>query len=79
MNNIRIVKIKTWEQMEQEFGLNLFNNIKTQFTFTIQMEKKLPKNRVIILDKNSRWNGYDISKTIIEEELDPKDYPEYLI
>ena len=41
------VKIKTWKELEQEFGLDDSGNINSFFRFTTEMENLLPKDRVI--------------------------------
>jgi len=41
------VKIKTWEALEKEFGLNKDGNINCKLLFTKGMDSKLPTNRVI--------------------------------
>ena len=46
MKTIKI-RIKTWEEMEQEFGLKYNGEIDVEFTFTKLMEKELPSNRII--------------------------------
>ena len=80
MNNKRIVKIKTWEQMEEEFGSDEESKIYiNDFFFHKGIEEKIPKNRIIALDDYNMWKKYGISEGMIEEELNPKDYPQYLI
>ena len=78
MNNKRLVKIKTWEQMEQEFGLTPSGNINCKSTFIVDMEKQIPKNRIIILEDGC-WGEWSISDDMIEEEITPEDYPQYFI
>ncbi len=38
------VKIKTWESLEKEFGLNSSEGINTEIPFVISMEEYLNKN-----------------------------------
>ena len=47
-------KIKTWENMEREYGLDAVGFIDTHVVFTQRMDKSLPANRVIIIKK---WDG----------------------
>lgn len=41
------VKIKPWEQMEQEYGLTLRGNINCEGVYVRSMEDAIPPNRVI--------------------------------
>ena len=69
------VKIKTWKQMEKEFGLDFYGDINCKYYFTSEMEKDMPKNRIIEIIDNERWwvnDGYwsvseDMIKKIIGE------------
>ena len=78
----RLVKIKTWEQMVKEFGINTWNNIDCKYGFTNKMEELMPKNRIIEIH-NITWYfkdiHFDISKDMIEKELSKKDYPQHFI
>ena len=94
---MKIVKIKTWDKMEQEYGLDRDGDILTplNISFTKKMEELLPKNRIIkvnkILEKDKYYDNYEeylyilgdkkffINPYMIEEFLDPKDYPQYFI
>jgi len=81
---MRVVKIKTWNRMEQEYGLDKNNHfINMETTFHKNMEEIMPKNRIIKIEKDELdydiWKGYIITKFMIEEELDSKDYPQYFI
>ena len=84
MKDIRLVKIKTWEQMEREFGLDEDGYINCQNKFVENMERDLPKNRIILI-KNDMWKNsegfydWNITDDMIEEELNPEDYPQYFI
>ena len=52
----RIVKIKTWGEMEKEFGLDGTGAINCQHRFTEPMEEYMPKNRIIdVSRKNDGW------------------------
>ena len=74
------VRIKTWGEMEKEFGLLSSWSINCRYSFTTTMEKSIPKNRIIALDY---WNprtsygelgSFIISRDMIAEYLD--DYEE---
>lgn len=41
------VKIRTWDDMEAEFGLDQEGDIKCPAIFTTDMEKELPSDRII--------------------------------
>jgi len=43
------VKIKTWEQMEKEFGLDGDGAIACTFGFINEMEQELPEDRIIVV------------------------------
>ena len=38
MKNITTVKLKTWDEMEEEYGLDSYGNIKCEDTFTRDMK-----------------------------------------
>ena len=46
------VRIKTWEQMEKEFGVDNVGDIKCKETFNTYMEEQLPKDRIIEIEKD---------------------------
>ena len=84
------VKIRTWDDMEKEYGLDykevIFIKEDEQY-FVYEMEKDLPKNRIIktkVRVKDSRFiwdngnNVWTISPEMIEEKSKMK-YPEYFI
>ena len=81
--NKRLVKIKTWKQMEEEFGLDKNGGIDCENNFMKEMEEKLPKDRVINISTTKGWfvddTTYSISEDMIEEEITPEDYPQYFI
>ena len=62
------VKIKTWKEMEKEFGLTGWGDINCNCNFPREMENKLPEDRIIIL-VNWAWKGWDVSNDIIKEKL----------
>ena len=71
------VRIKTWEEMEKEFGVDANNYIKGDAYFTPSMECDMPENRVIEIYKNKdyfTWDlGYDswtISEDMIAEYIE---------
>ena len=91
MKNMIAVKIKEWDKMAEEFGVSNYYGdmiINTDYSFTEYMEKIIPKSRIIVVedDENSEhyWCpkiniDFIITKDMIEEYLDEKDYPEYFI
>ena len=78
-NGMRKVKIKTWEKMEKEFGLDEDGHIKCGKFFTKDMEDILPEGRVIEINIITRsWDYiYYISEDMIEEYLS-EEIPESL-
>jgi len=68
------VKIKTWEQMEIEFGLNTIGGINCEYFFTKDMRKLLPEDRIIEIHDDIYWQPdnhkfkYKISKDMIEKK-----------
>ena len=66
---MKIVKIKTWEQMEKEFGLNLLGNIDCEYVFTSAMEEDMPLDRIIEVI-NENWNGWGISEDMIDSVIE---------
>ena len=54
------VKIKTWEQMEKEFGVSSFGTINCSLHFTRKMEKAIPGDRVaqITCVVGGSWGEY---------------------
>jgi len=75
-----LVKIKTWEQMEKEYRLDEESRIHIgDFFFHKGIEEKIPKNRIIVIDDYDMWKNYVIVEGMIEEELDPKEHPQYFV
>ena len=73
---MKIVKIKTWEQMEEEFGTNSHGNILTEYIFTEDMERQMPEDRIIEVYENGDWNGWSIDEDMIDsviEEIEDED------
>jgi hypothetical protein len=60
------VKIKTWKQMEKEFGLTNNEHIQVKYrrvSFNFNMEDSLPKDRIIEIEKGekmSKIHSYNI-------------------
>jgi hypothetical protein len=86
MKDERIVKIKTWDAMVEEFGIEEDNIIHCEYNFTEHLEESLPKNRIIPLHKMFSdvlciygWNGFTITDDMIEEEYTPETHPQYFI
>ena len=82
------IKIKTWEQMEQEFGLNDSENINlpNNESFSTTMEYLLPKNRIIKVGVEgggytwfTSYGVWRISEEAIEKILTPEEHPQYFI
>ena len=73
------VKIKSWDKMEDEFGLDYFMNINCNEVFVYSMENLLPEDRIIevtpVEDNNIySWhvngNEWNISNDMIEEVIE---------
>jgi len=62
---MRKVIIKSWKQMELEYGLNEDGGIDSFPYFHVAMEEALPESRVIEIDEGNYWNGWYISKNMI--------------
>ena len=81
----RIVKIKTWKQMEEEYYKSDNREMISvgNFHFSKEMEEKLPKNRIITIIRSKinvwKWGNYTITNNMIKKELNPEKYPEYLL
>lgn len=83
------VKLKTWNNMEKEYGLNKMDHIDCDALFVQDMEKNMPKDRIIeIHPHDGRYkmkkihqgdNDWTISKDMIEKVLTIKDHPEYYL
>ena len=76
-----LIKIKTWKQMEKEYELNESGNINCICHFTEEMEKLMPKDRIVEINKDFRWeerkrhifqHNYIISKDMIDYMLNDK-------
>jgi len=66
------VRIKTWEEMENEFGIDIsdfgYNSIPCKRTFTIEMEDTLPGSRCITVNEG-KWLTFNISNDMISEYI----------
>ena len=51
------VRIKTWEEMEKEFGVDNVGDIKCKETFNTYMEELLPKDRIIEVKENGKYSN----------------------
>ena len=78
LENKRKVRIKTWEEMEEEFGLEdcEVEIIRVKYDWTRIMEDTIPEDRVIEVKNKGgfmRWEnrdyGYSISDDMIAEWL----------
>ena len=75
------VKIKTWEKMVEEFGLDFWGWINCEGIFTDLMEKDMPQDRIIDIhyeDEDICWNEWEITEDMIEEHLDLDEKEDYL-
>jgi hypothetical protein len=77
------VKIKTWEAMEAQYGLDGPDAINCDCSFLDSMEEDLPSDRVITvtpdqgnyawqIDAHSDHDTWEISDQMIEEVIDPE-------
>lgn len=73
------VKIKTWQEMEEEFGLDELEDINCEECFTQLMEELLPKDRIIEIDLGNKWNFFNISEDMIKEKYDSFEQNKYLV
>ena len=64
------VKIKTWEQMEQEFGLDDEGDIPCEGNFLPEMERMMPEDRIICLDDERYWYNYFIHQDMVEKVVE---------
>lgn len=56
----QIVVFKTWEEMEEEFGVNRFGAINCMFTFTKAMKSELSGRQYIYIRKHNETNLVEI-------------------
>jgi hypothetical protein len=67
------VKVKPWDVLEKEFGVDGDGDIKCMFSFTKEMEELLPEDRIIKVDffkKDDlyRWNT-DVNDFWLPDEV----------
>jgi hypothetical protein len=65
------VKIKTWEAMEKQFGLDVYGDIQIteSMCFNTTMENEMPSDRIIeveAFDDRYSWKGWEIINDMIE-------------
>lgn len=70
------VRIKSWRDMEDEFGTDISGTIECKNLFTPEMEALIPLDRVIEVDEPPhgeyfRWRGWSISEDMIAEIAQP--------
>ena len=67
------VKIKTWEDMKKEYGLNQYGNINLMYPFLKEMENYVPEDRIIEIEKRTDegyiWVADKFKKYIITDEM----------
>ena len=74
------IKIKTWKTMEEEFGLDMDDDILCDHYFTKKMEKEMPRDRIIKVEERGDrylWRcgnlfPYVISKDMVEQVVGSK-------
>jgi hypothetical protein len=75
-----LVRIKTWVEMEKEFGLDEDGNIPlTSLLFVQRMELQMPEDRIIRVYKDKHfekmWNSWAISDEMIAEIIEDDESP----
>lgn len=65
-----LIKIKTWDEMENEFGLNEQGNVLVKFRFTKYMEDLMPRSRIIKVQEVDKrcydWRFQGVTSRISE-------------
>lgn len=67
----KTVKIRTWEDMSSQYGLNDFQHIRVGMSWSKQSERSLPKNRIIKVEVVSgsftpyKWYDLFISEDML--------------
>jgi len=59
-----IVRIKTWADMEKEYGLDSLDAINVEEGFTREMEESIPDDRIIEIEKDvyhCHYNWHSVS------------------
>ena len=71
------VKIKTWKKMEEEYGLDEYEEIDCYCKFMYEMEVMLPEDRIIEIKRKDDyyvWNilnyFWNISDDMIEQVVE---------
>ena len=71
------VKIKTWDKMVDEFGVDIDGVVRCRYTFIPLMEGGMPEDRIIDVKVNEsgymQWQGWSISDDMIEERFEGSD------
>ena len=71
------VKIKTWDKMVDEFGVNADGAVNCLPPFVASMEGEMPLSRIIDIDIRASgcmmWYGWRISDEMIEQRFDGSD------
>ena len=66
---MRKVRIKTWDQLGKEFGWNTDKSIVLCAEgFTKEMERRMPKDRIIEISDDNTWAGLAITEDMIVTE-----------
>lgn len=66
-----LVRIKTWYELEAEFGLNEYGQINIFPVFTRKIDKELPKDRIISIKPRHNcfmWEGFLLPLTIVSNQ-----------
>jgi len=70
------VKIKTWGELEAEFGLTAARSINCEHTMPREMDRQIPWSRVVTVAPSTYsesdimvWDEWKISDDMIEEYL----------
>lgn len=88
-----VVRIKSWDDMNDEFGFKPNFGIQTpNFSFTAAMEVQISKNRIVYVSRESIYGanvyvvewpkpmvGYVITDDMIDKYYDEKDFPHLYI
>ena len=71
------VKIRTWEDMEAEFGLTFENDIDSPILYLKEIEEDMPKDRIVeltnegsIFELDYIFNGWLITDDMIEKIIE---------
>lgn len=64
-----IIKLKKWEDLEKEFGLDkqFQKDINTKPRYTTYLEEMVPEDRIIEVSEKYFYRGYTIPKDVIEK------------